>query len=319
MEKAIQDAQEVLRIEIEAIQTVSNQLTDSFESLIACLLNCKGRIIVTGVGKSGHIGQKVVATFNSTGTPAMFMHANEAIHGDLGMVLPPDIVIVLSKSGNTPEIRNLVPIIRSRGNIIVGIVGNKESYLAQVSDFLVDVSVTQEACPNNLAPTSSTTATLAACDAIAVCLLKRRSFSAEEFAAVHPGGSLGKKLYLHVSDIMRNPFPSVKIDADLSEIILTITSGRMGATAVLNPNGELAGIITDGDLRRMLQQNTQPFYQKANTLMTPNPLTIEANQLAYNALLHMEKYAIMQLIVVQPPNIPIGMVHLHDIIREGIR
>lgn len=319
MEKAIQDAQEVLRIEIEAIQTVSNQLTDSFESLIACLLNCKGRIIVTGVGKSGHIGQKVVATFNSTGTPAMFMHANEAIHGDLGMVLPPDIVIVLSKSGNTPEIRNLVPIIRSRGNIIVGIVGNKESYLAQVSDFLVDVSVTQEACPNNLAPTSSTTATLAVCDAIAVCLLKRRSFSAEEFAAVHPGGSLGKKLYLHVSDIMRNPFPSVKIDADLSEIILTITSGRMGATAVLNPNGELAGIITDGDLRRMLQQNTQPFYQKANTLMTPNPLTIEPNQLAYNALLHMEKYTIMQLIVVQPPNIPIGMVHLHDIIREGIR
>lgn len=318
MGQAIQDAKEVLRVEIEAIQAVSDRLTEDFESLISCLLQCQGRIVVTGVGKSGHIGQKVVATFNSTGTPAMFMHASEAIHGDLGMVLSQDIVMMLSKSGNTPEIRNLLPIIRARGNTIVAIAGNRDSFLAETADFLVDASVVQEACPNNLAPTSSTTATLAICDAIAVCLLKRRSFTAHEFAAFHPGGILGKKLYLQVADLMKNDFPKVSIDATLPDVILAISSGRMGATAVLDHNQELSGIITDGDLRRMLQQNSNPFLQKAQNLMTKKPQIIEPNKLAYNALQQMEKFAIMQLIVAQNSK-PVGMIHLHDILREGIR
>jgi len=273
--------------------------------------------VVTGIGKSAIIGQKIVATLNSTGTPAIFMHAADAIHGDLGIIQKKDIVICLSKSGETPEIKVLVPLLKDRGSSLIAIVGNTNSYLARHADYIIDTSVPKEACPNNLAPTSSTTAQLVMGDALAVCLLESRGFSAGDFAKFHPGGTLGKELYLKVRDLYpNNPAPKVNPSDDLKAVILEISSKRLGATAVLNGD-KLIGVITDGDLRRMLEKNTDIKKLTASDIMTPKPKTIEADILVVHALNIMRQNNITQLLVVEKKKY-LGIIHLHDILKEGI-
>ena len=282
------------------------------------LFNAKGRLIVTGIGKSAIIANKIVATLNSTGTPAIFMHAADAIHGDLGIIQPDDVVICLSKSGTTPEIKVLVPLIKSLGNKIVAIVSSTDSYLAQKADFVLKATVEMEACPNNLAPTSSTTAQLVIGDALAICLLKLRGFTPADFARVHPGGALGKKLYMRVDDIFNpeNP-PVVSEDERIRPIILEMTSKRMGATAVLSKDGRLLGVITDGDLRRMLQRSDSVDMVTARDIMTANPKTVEREELAIRAFGKMEQNKITQLLVTDGGRY-VGMILLHDILKEGI-
>ena len=277
-----------------------------------------GRVVITGVGKSALIGSKIVATLNSTGTPALFMHAGDAIHGDLGMVKPEDIVICISKSGNTPEIRVLVPLVKRRGFKLIALVSNVDSYLAQQADYVLNATIEEEACPNNLAPTTSTTAHLAIGDALAVCLLHLRNFSSEDFAQFHPGGSLGKQLYLKVGDIMaKKDLPLVGMETPLREIIVEISSKRLGATAVVSPDGSLLGIITDGDLRRMLQKEAAIDQVKAKEIMTTHPRRIEPDELAVKALHIMQQNSITQLIVTEVNKV-VGFVHLHDLLKEGI-
>jgi arabinose-5-phosphate isomerase len=306
-----------IEMEAEAVKTLTGQL-EGFEQVINALANCSGRIVVSGIGKSAIIAQKIVATLNSTGSPSIFLHAADAIHGDLGMVQQTDVVIIISKSGESPEIKVLVPLIKNFGNCIIGMVGNMNSFLAKQCDFTLNTTVSQEACPNNLAPTTSTTAQLAMGDAIAVCLMEHRGFEVGDFAKLHPGGALGKKLYLRVCDLSaNNEKPSVGIEQSLKEVIVEITKKRLGMTAVLNNAGDLAGVVTDGDLRRMLEKTNTIENIQAGHIMTENPKTIESNEMAVNALDIMRNNNITQLIVVENKKYT-GVIHLHDLIREGI-
>lgn len=307
----------VLHMEAEALQRLANQLTDDFEKVIDLILNLNGRVIVSGIGKSAIIAQKIVATLNSTGTPSIFMHAADAIHGDLGIIQKEDLVIVLSKSGNTPEIKVLVPFLKQTENKLVALVGNTESFLAKKSDYILDTTVDKEACPNNLAPTTSTTAQLAMGDALAVCLQIARQFTDHDFAKYHPGGALGKQLYLRVSDVSdNNGKPSIKEDDDIRQTIITITKHRVGATVVLRHN-QVVGIITDGDIRRMLENHSDIAKLTAADIMSMHPKTIEATELAVNALHLMRENNISQLVVLRN-NVYDGMIHIQDLLKEGI-
>ncbi len=306
--------------EAEAIGRLKDLINDHFVACVNEIYNDnEGRVIVTGIGKSAIIAQKIVATFNSTGTPAIFMHAADAIHGDLGIIQPHDIVLCLSKSGNTPEFKLLLPMIKMMGSKVIALVGNTQSFLAQNADFVLDCSVDKESCPNNLAPTASSTAQLVMGDALAVCLIAMRGFTASDFARIHPGGTLGKKLYLKVETLCKqNEKPRVSLNDNLNTIIYEISSKRLGVTAVLNDNEDIAGIITDGDLRRMLQQSQNIQQIKASDIMSKSPKVINENELAVKALEMMRGNNITSLLVVDDNNQYVGVVHLHDIIREGI-
>ncbi len=311
-------ARNVLQNEAEAILQLKNFLNEDFENCGKAILESKGRVVITGVGKSAIIASKIVATLNSTGTPALFMHAADAIHGDLGMIQQEDIVICISKSGNTPEIKVLVPLIKRSGSRLVAMVGNMHSYLAGQADFVLNTTVEKEACPHNLAPTTSTTACLALGDALAVCLLESRNFSTDDFARYHPGGSLGKRLYLRVCDIYpNNASPMVSPDASIREIIIEITSKRLGATAVVDAEKKLLGIITDGDLRRMLNKYEEISHLKAADIMTPSPQSIAPDEYAVKALAMMQEKNITQLVVIKDNSVQ-GFVHLHDLLKEGL-
>lgn len=306
-----------LSIEANAITGLKKSIDKAFFETVKIIYFSKGRVICTGIGKSAIIAQKITATFNSTGTPAVFMHAADAIHGDLGIIQQHDVVICISKSGNTPEIKVLAPLLRNGGNKLVAIVGDSRSYLAQQADFILNTHVDKEACPNNLAPTSSTTAQLAMGDALAVCLLEYRGFTSMDFARYHPGGALGKKLYLKVDDIYKNnPKPAVNLNDKIKEVILTISSNRLGATAVIN-KGKLAGIITDGDLRRMIEKKGLNNSITACEIMTRSPKSIAPETLAVDALQLMKAHNITQLVVVSKLKY-CGFIHLHDLLREGI-
>ena len=309
-------AQTILE-EAKAVEKLAEYIDDEFEQVIDLIYNCNGRVIVSGIGKSAIIASKIVATMNSTGTPAFFMHAADAIHGDLGLIQPEDVIIILSKSGNTPEIKALVPLVKNLGNKLVGMVSSTDSYLALNSDFVLKATVEKEACPNNLAPTSSTTAQLVVGDALAMTLLKLKGFTAADFARYHPGGALGKKLYMRVGDVVAREIPQVSIDERIRPIIIEISSKRLGATAVIDHSGNLAGVITDGDLRRMLEKGNDVTNLTAKEIMTINPKTISIDELAINAFDKMEKNKITQLVVLQDGKYA-GMVHIHDILREGI-
>jgi len=310
-------AKETIALELAAIAKLESSINDDFVSVINLIINTKGRLIVAGIGKSANIASKIVATFNSTGQPAVFLHASDAIHGDLGNIQDGDVVICISKSGNTPEVKVLVPFIKSMGNKIIALTGNPKSFLAKESDFTIDVSVDKEACPNNLAPTSSTTAQLVMGDAIAVSLLACKDFSDKDFARFHPGGTLGKRLYLKLADILSdNSNPKVDVNATINEVIIEISQKRLGATAVLK-NEKLEGIITDGDLRRMLEKGTAFSNLSAKDIMSSNPKTIAVNGLAYDALQIMENNNISQIIVMDK-NVYVGIVHIHELLKEGI-
>lgn len=313
----IQIASQVIRNEMNALGGLVDHLNDDFSAAVEAIFFTKGKVIVCGIGKSANIAQKIVATFNSTGTTAVFLHAADAIHGDLGIIKDEDIIILLSKSGETPEIKVLVPLLQLRGNKLIALVGNTNSYLAFQSDFVLDASVSREACPNNLAPTASTTAQLVLGDALAVSLLECRGFTAEDFARFHPGGALGKQLYLRVKDVYtQNQVPAVDLEDDLTKIIVEISAKRLGAAAVLHQN-QLIGIITDGDLRRMLMNNIRLDAIKAKDIMTSNPKFIAPDAMLVDALQMMRTYNITQLPVVDNSTYK-GVVHLHDILREGI-
>ena len=310
-------AKEVFKQESSAILQLSEQLTDDFSAAVEIIFHSKGRVIVTGIGKSANIAQKIVSTLNSTGTPAIFMHAADAIHGDIGIILKDDIVLTISKSGDTPEIKVLLPLIKYRGNKIIAVTGNTKSFLAKQADYTLDVSIEKEACPNNLAPTTSTTAQLVMGDAIAVCLQELRGFNMDDFAKVHPGGALGKKLYLKADDIfVHNEKPIVLPNASINEVIVEISSKRLGTTAVLE-NNEIIGMITDGDLRRMLQTKQDFSSLCAKDIMTKKPKTITHDTLLMDALNMMRNNNITQVLV-SKNNEYVGVVHLHDILREGI-
>jgi len=307
----------VIENEYLAIKKLVDSIDDDFIKVVQLLFESKGRVIVTGIGKTAHIAQKIVATFNSTGTPAIFMHAADAIHGDLGIIRKDDVVIAISKSGETPEIKVLVPLVKGRNNILIALVGSTQSYLAKQADYVIDVTVEREACPNNLAPTSSTTAQLVMGDALAISLLELRGFTPDDFAQFHPGGALGKKMFLRVSDLsVNNLVPKVNASENISNVIIEISSKRLGTTAVMK-NNTLIGVITDGDLRRMIQDH--PNYQqlKASEIMTGNPLTVEASDMVVNALSIMRENNITQLPVMDGDNY-VGVIHLHDILKEGI-
>ena len=306
-----------IREEANAITNLIKSVNTDFLSCVDLILHSKGRVIITGIGKSAIIGQKIVATLNSTGTPSSFLHAADAIHGDLGTIQKEDIVVCLSKSGETPEIKILIPLLKEYGSSLIAIVGNTDSYLARQSDLVIDTTVSKEACPNNLAPTSSTTAQMVMGDALAVCLLEARGFTTSDFARLHPGGALGKQLYLKVSDLYPgNRVPQVQHNDTIQKVIIEISSNRLGATAVLNGT-KLTGIITDGDLRRMLEKNEEIGKLTASDIMTKNPRTIASDTLVVNALSLMRHNNITQLLVVDKNKYK-GVVHLHDILREGI-
>lgn len=306
-----------LETESSAISNLKSFIDDQFVDIVNLIHNSNGRVVITGIGKSAIVAQKIVATMNSTGTPAIFMHAADAIHGDLGIIQKNDVVICISKSGNTPEIKLLVPLIKSGGNKLVGMVGDLSSFLGVQSDFVLNTTVEKEACPNNLAPTSSTTAQMALGDALAVCLLDCKGFTDLDFAKYHPGGSLGKKLYLRISDLYTlNPKPEVAINSPLSDVILEISSKRLGATAVTE-HGQLKGIITDGDLRRMMSNGAGFESKVASDIMTSNPKTVASDMMAVDALQLMKDAHITQLVVVDEGKY-LGFVHLHDLLKEGI-
>ena len=313
----IQFANQIIENEANAIYSLKAKLDDSFAEVVALALENKGNLVFSGIGKSALIAQKIVATMNSTGTTAVFMHAADAIHGDLGIVRENDIVVILSKSGETPEIKMLVPLIKLRGNKIVAMVGNRQSYLAAQADIVLDVTVDEEAVPGSLAPTSSTTAQLVMGDALALILMRCRGFSTEDFAKFHPGGALGKQLYLRVKDLyVNNERPEVGPDDSLTRVIIEMTHKRLGATVVME-NGHLLGIITDGDLRRMLMKYPNIEQVKAAQIMTSNPKTIDTEALVVDALHKMRENSITQLPVVHEGKY-LGIIHLHDILKEGI-
>lgn len=310
-------AQNTLAIERDSIDFLIDAIDDDFVAAVEAIYHTKGRVVVSGIGKSAIIAQKIVATFNSTGTPSLFLHAADAIHGDLGMVQSDDIVILISKSGDTPEVKVLVPLIKNLGNKIIALTGNASSYLAEHCDLRISCYVEQEACPNNLAPTNSTTAQLVMGDALAVCLIECREFGTEDFARYHPGGALGKRLYLRISDIYpNNEKPLVQKDSSLKEVILEISSKRLGVTAVVQGE-QLLGVITDGDLRRMLSKDLDFSKQKAADIMSPNPKVIAPDTMAIEAVKLMRSYNISQLIVADQGNY-FGVVHFHDLLKEGL-
>ncbi|MDO6744014.1 KpsF/GutQ family sugar-phosphate isomerase [Tenacibaculum soleae] len=311
-------AKETILLESNAIANLANLLNSSFVEAVNFIFNSKGRVIVTGIGKSANIANKMVATFNSTGTPAVFMHAADAIHGDLGNVQNNDIVICISKSGNTPEIKVLVPLIKSSKNKIIAITGNPDSFLGKNADFLLNSFVEKEACPNNLAPTTSTTAQLVLGDALAVCLLDLRGFTSSDFAKYHPGGALGKRLYLRVVDLIKNnQLPKVNSTDKVTQVIVEISEKRLGVTAVVE-DSKIVGIITDGDIRRMLSKTTKIDELTANDIMSKNPKTIHVEAMAVEALDTLENSSITQILVTDNDNNYVGVVHLHDLIKEGI-
>ena len=313
----IELASKIIENEANAITRLKALLDDDFQKTVNLILKSKGNVVFSGIGKSAIIAQKIVATMNSTGTTAVFMHAADAIHGDLGIVREGDIIIILSKSGETPEIKMLVPLIKLRGNKIVAIVGNRQSYLASQADLVLDVTVDEEAIPGSLAPTSSTTAQLVMGDALALILMRCRGFSTDDFAKFHPGGALGKQLYLRVKDLYtRNERPEVGPDDNLTRVIIEMTGKRLGAT-VVTENEQIMGIITDGDLRRMLMKYPNIEQVKASQIMTSNPKTIEAEALVVDALHKMRENSITQLPVVNNGKY-LGIIHLHDILKEGI-
>ncbi|MBI2429194.1 MAG: KpsF/GutQ family sugar-phosphate isomerase [Ignavibacteriales bacterium] len=318
--KDIQKAKEVIRMEADAVSALENKINASFQNAVDVIFKCKGRVIITGMGKSGIIARKIVATMNSTGTPAIFLHPSDAVHGDLGMVRDDDVVICISKSGDTQEIRELLPMFKRIGVPIISMVGRLNSNLGLQSDIVLDISVKEEACPHNLAPTTSTTATLAMGDALAVTLLEKKNFSANDFAMFHPGGNLGKRLLLKIEElaITGTQIPKIGLQASLKDAILEITAKRLGATCVLNDDGTLAGIITDGDLRRLLQKTSDVSGLTAEQVMTKNPKTIRKGTLASAALQEMETFSITQLVIVDDYKKPYGLVHLHDLVRAGL-
>ena len=317
-QQIIDIAHKTFKIEIEELIHVSSKINQNFAQAAQAIFEAKGRLIVTGIGKSGNIAQKLVATFNSTGTPAIFMHAADALHGDLGILQKEDVVICISNSGNSPEIKVLIPFIKQRGNILIAITGKLNSYLAQSADFILDSAVNREACLNNLAPTSSTMAQLALGDALAVALMHLNNFTVEDFAKSHPGGALGKKLFLTLADIVQsNNKPFVDIQSDLSFVIDEITKKRQGAAVVLHQN-TIVGIITDGDIRRMLQKNLNLTGFIAQDIMTKNPKTVSLGMLAVDALDLMQTNNISQLVVVNDNGDFAGIIHIHDLIKEGL-
>lgn len=310
-------AKETLKAESDAITKAIEFLNDDFIKSVEAIFNTKGRLIITGIGKSAHIGQKIVATLNSTGTPSLFLHAAEAVHGDLGIITKDDTILCISKSGNSPEIKILVPLLKRDGNILIGMTGNASSFLGKNSDFIINAFVEKEADPNNLAPTTSTTVQLALGDALAVALIEMKKFTANDFAKFHPGGALGKKLLLRVKDILdKNNKPAVNTSSTIKEVIFEISNKRLGVTAVLEEN-EIKGIITDGDIRRMLEKTTELSTITAKDIMTKNPKTIDVNSKVEEALNIMESFQITQLVVTNN-NIYAGIIHLHDILKEGI-
>ena len=310
-------AKKTILSESESIANLVQFLDDDFVKAAEIIYNCKTRLVVTGIGKSAIIAQKIVATLNSTGTPSLFLHAAEAIHGDLGMVQPGDVVICISKSGNSPEIKVLVPLLKRFGNVLIAMTANKTSFLGKESDFVLNAYVESEACPNNLAPTNSTTAQLVLGDALAVCLMEMRDFKSEDFAKYHPGGALGKKLLLRVGDMLDGThMPQVKPDSSIKQAIVEISEKRLGVTAVIE-NNKIVGIITDGDIRRMLNDRDNIAGVSATDIMTRNPKTIKSTDMAVDALNTMENFAITQLVVADEGEYK-GILHLHDILKEGI-
>ena len=310
-------AKETIDLEFEAIANLNNLLDNNFSSAVELIYNSKGRVIITGIGKSAIIASKIVATLNSTGTPAVFMHAADAIHGDLGLILKDDIVICISKSGNTPEIKVLVPLIEKAQNKMIAMTGNMDSFLAQQADYILNTFVEKEACPNNLAPTTSTTAQLVMGDALAVCLLKLKSFTSKDFAKYHPGGALGKKLYLRVGDLSsQNEIPKVSPSTSAKDVIVEITNKRLGVTAVVD-NNDIVGVITDGDIRRILSDCDNFLDLKAKDFMSIFPKTLESSSMAIEAKNIMETNEISQLLVTTD-GIYSGVIHIHDLNKEGI-
>lgn len=311
-------AKKTIDLESKSIANLTKLIDSNFENAIKCILDSKGRLIITGIGKSAIIANKIVATLNSTGTPSIFMHAADAIHGDLGMIQKNDVVICISKSGNTPEIKVLVPLIKRNDTPIIAITGNVDSFLGKQATYTLNTFVEKEACPNNLAPTTSTTAQLVMGDAIAVTLLEVNQFTSKDFAKYHPGGALGKKLYLRVSDLVeKNEKPNVDINTPLKDVLLEISNKRLGATAVLNKQ-QLVGIITDGDIRRMLNDNNDFMSLTAQNIMSTKPKTIVTDAMAVEAMELMENNNISQLIVCDAENNYKGIIHIHDLIKEGI-
>ena len=318
LNEIIESGKKAIQHEALTIKNLEKYVDEDFANCVQLIYSSKGRVIITGIGKSANISQKIVATLNSTGTPAVFMHAADAIHGDLGIVQKNDIVICISRSGDTPEIKVLLPLVKTMGNKIIAMVSNRNSFLAKQADYILNAYIESEACPNNLAPTSSTTAQLVMGDALAIALLEYRDFSSDDFAKYHPGGTLGKQLYLTVGDLYRNnEKPQVQESAHLDSVIMEMTSKRLGATAVINTNNELVGIITDGDLRRMLFSKKPLTNIVAADIMGKNPRTIDENELAVKAFQLMEQNNITQLVVVKN-KLYSGIIHIHDILKEGI-
>ena len=312
-------AKDTILLQSNAVANLINLLDNSFAEAVNFILKSNGRVIVTGIGKSANIATKIVATLNSTGTPAVFMHAADAIHGDLGNVQENDTVICISKSGNTPEIKVLVPLIKNSNNKIIAITGNPDSFLGKNADFVLNSYVEKEACPNNLAPTTSTTTQLVLGDALAVCLLELRGFTSSDFAKYHPGGALGKRLYLRVSDLIKNnELPKVSPTDPITKVIIEISEKRLGVTAVVDESNKIIGIITDGDIRRMLSKTTQIETLTAIDIMSKNPKSIHVDAMAVEALDTLENNSITQILVTNDTKEYVGVVHLHDLIKEGI-
>jgi len=316
----IEKGKNVVRVESDAVAALAGRIDERFARAVEMMFACRGRIVVTGMGKSGIIARKIVATLNSTGTPSLFLHPSDAVHGDIGMVRKEDVVLCLSKSGDTAELQQLLPMFKRIGVPIIGMVGNTSSRIAQLSDIILDVSVKEEACPYDLAPTSSTTVTLVLGDALAMALLNERNFTREEFALYHPGGNLGKRLLLRIEELMvqGDAVPKVRFNISVRDAILEITSKRLGATCVVDDQGVLIGIVTDGDLRRMLQKTTDVTHTTAEMMMTRHPKTITKDTLAALALQEMEAHNITQLVVVDERRHPVGMVHLHELVKAGL-
>lgn len=317
LQTILETARRTFEVQSAAIRTLADQVGDSFGQAVEKIISNKGRLVVSGIGKSAIVAQKIVATLNSTGTPSLYMHAADAIHGDLGMVAPDDVVLVISKSGDSPEIKVLVPLVKGFGNTLIGMVGNMHSFLATHSDLVLNTTIEQEVCPNNLAPTTSTTAQMVMGDALAVCLMQLKGFRKDDFARYHPGGALGKKLYLRVADILSSNKPSVKPDTTLPELIMEITKNRLGATAVLNDQQEIVGIVTDGDLRRMLEKKVNTADLRTDAIMNQSPRTIDLHALAAEAVEQMRAHNINQLIV-NDRHAYCGIIHIQDLVREGI-
>lgn len=318
----LEEARRVIRVEAEALNALADRIDGDFEKSVDLILASKGRVVVTGMGKSGLIGLKIASTMASTGTPAFFLHPAEGIHGDLGMIMKGDVVIAISNSGETEELLRILPVVKRLGAALVSMTGNPSSTLARAGDVVLDISVKEEACPLGLAPTASTTATLAMGDALAVALLQKRGFRAEDFALFHPGGSLGKKLILTVNDMMHSgdSIPLVSEGTLMREALFEITSKKLGMTGVVDPCGTLVGVITDGDLRRALEKGVDIMNQSAGVMMSRNPKRIRSSELAARALQQMEQYSITSLFVFadETANVPVGVVHLHDLLKAGI-